>query len=61
MNISHTSNNEQHLEDEFTYQATIAYSKSSQDDNKGELDKSLVQKLLTTLDDTTPNYVLGYN
>ena len=61
MNISHTSNNEQHLEDEFTYQATIAYLKSNQRDNKAKRRKPLVQKLLATLDDATPNYVLGYN
>lgn len=59
MNISHIESNEQQSDDEHSY---IAAAYAARDNKaKIEINEPLLEKVLAVLDDSTPNYVLGYN
>ncbi|WDE09556.1 hypothetical protein [Thalassomonas haliotis] len=59
MNISHTSDNEHQHNDECEDTKAFLNKMSAKDSvNCGN---SAIAKVLELLDDTTPNYVLGYN
>jgi len=60
MNISHTGDSKQHQTDEYEY--TKAFLKNiSGEHAENKSSNSAITKILELLDDTTPNYVLGYN
>lgn len=59
MNITHTQDNEQQIEEEFSY--VTAKSIAKQNEKTTSVNEPLFSKILELLDDSTPNYVLGYN
>ena len=59
MNISQRQKNQQKNEDEFSY---ITVANGVQNDNSDVVaTEVLLEKVLALLDDSTPNYILGYN
>ncbi|WDE02925.1 hypothetical protein SG34_015905 [Thalassomonas viridans] len=63
MNISHTSDSEQAHNDECEYTKPSAKIVHKDNSNKSTLNnkKLAIRKVFELLDNTTPNYVLGYN
>jgi hypothetical protein len=57
MNITHNQDSEQQVEEECSYLIANSIAKQS----KKAPDEPLLSKILELLDDSTPNYVLGYN
>ena len=59
MNISQRQKNQQKNEDEFNY---ITVANGVQNDKSDVVaTEVLLEKVLALLDDSTPNYILGYN
>jgi hypothetical protein len=59
MNISHTNENELHLDDEVAYATSWQSTKLN---NENAVPEELnLKKIFELLDNATPNYVLGYN
>lgn len=59
MNISQRQKNQQKNEDEFSY---ITVANGVQNDKIDVVaTEVLLEKVLALLDDSTPNYILGYN
>ncbi|MGB1200605.1 MAG: hypothetical protein ACPG5R_03505 [Cognaticolwellia aestuarii] len=59
MNISQRQKNQQKNEDEFSY---ITVANGVQNDKSDVVaTEVLLEKVLALLDDSTPNYILGYN
>jgi hypothetical protein len=59
MNITHNQNSEQQSEEEYSY--LIATSIAQQRKCAATSDEPMLGKILELLDNSTPNYVLGYN